>query len=97
MENLFPEIILTRLLDCRVHRIVHFMVNRPSLCKKLKAEFPFKLDTVDGQEVLRYTGELSNTIFSEMEKQTIELPSATEVLGLNNTGKKVSRGMISRE
>ena len=84
MENLFPEVILTRLMDCRVHRLFHFIMNR-HLNKSREVEFPFKLtEGDDDQKVLEYTGDLEGTPFHNMPAQTIEFPSAVEVLKVRN-------------
>ena len=85
IENLFPEIILTRLLDTRIHRLLHFVLNRPELHENLGVEFPFeerRLD--DGQIVWEYTGSVP-TIFDDMEEQTIEFPSALDVLKVRDS------------
>jgi len=82
VENLFPEVILTRLMDCRIHRLFHFIMNR-HLNKSREVEFPFKVTNGDdGQDVLEYTGDLKGTPFHEMKAQTIEFPSVVKVLKL---------------
>ena len=44
LENLFPELIITRLLDCRYHRLFHYLLNNPKLMKELKLDFPYEFD-----------------------------------------------------
>ena len=88
IENMFPEVILTRLMDTRFHQLYHILdSNLDKVKDTLGVEFPFKLVTGHkGERVLEYTG--SRTDFDGMEEKVIELPSANGVLGLSNTAKR---------
>ena len=81
VENLYPEIILTRVMDVRIHRLFHRLLKERVLHKQLGVEFPFKLVMVRGEKTWKYT---KASVFDDMEKQTVELPSAIEVLGVSD-------------
>ena len=84
IENLFPEVIITRLVDCRVHILIHYLIKWPSLLDRLGGDvFPFELDTVDDETVWRYTGPELET-FAKMGKCRIELPSVAEMFGVSD-------------
>ena len=92
VENLFPEILLTRLLDERYHRLLHRILLMPSLCK----EYPWKVVKHNEEEVLKYTGVVPGS-FKDMEETEIEFPSVVGVLGMNKTfnSKPIARREMS--
>jgi len=74
IENLFPELIITRLLDCRYHRLFHYLLNNPSLMKELNLKFPYKFD--EKRNLMIST----RTKVDDEEKEVLKLPSVMEVL-----------------
>ena len=82
IENLFPEILLTRLLDERFHRLLHWVWNSPDLQKKLEVKFPFEVFNYKGEDVLKYTGEVPDS-FKSMKEKEIKFPSVVDVLKLS--------------
>lgn len=74
VEYLLPELIITRLLDCRVHKLLHFMLARPELMQKYNIDFPYEYN--ETKNLFIYKGEISE----ELPEGTLELPSATAVL-----------------
>ena len=83
VENLFPEIIITSLADTRIHKIIHFLLDRPELRDKLGIDFPFELKEIDGQPVLEYNGDKDTSEIKKLGEGKYELPSATTVLGVS--------------
>ena len=91
IENLFPEIILTRLVDSRIHKLVHLMLNRLAVCKELfGVEFPYRYDAE--KSLLIYVGELSEDDEKWLRDIAVDndgivkLPSATGVLEIGTDG-----------
>lgn len=83
IENLFPEIIITSLTDTRIHKIIHFLLDKPELRSDLGIEFPFELKEIDGHKVLEYNGDKDTSEIEKLGKGKYELPSATTVLGVS--------------
>jgi len=74
IENLFPELIITRLLDCRYHHLCHYLLNNPGLMKELNLEFPYEFDEKRNLMIC------TRTKVDDEEKEVLKLPSVMEVL-----------------
>jgi len=75
IENLFPELIITRLLDCRYHYLFHYLLNNPSLRKELNLEFPYEFDEKRNLMISTRT-----KVDDEEKEVVLKLPSVMEVL-----------------
>jgi len=83
IERLFPEILLTRLLDERFHRLLHWVWDSPDLQEELKVKFPFEVFNHKGEDVLKYTGEVPDS-FKNMDEKEITFPSVVKYLKLRS-------------
>lgn len=87
IENLFPELIITRLIDCRYHGLFHYLLDNDDLMEDLELEFPYEFDKE--KMIMRYTGEDDDIDDEGGSEEPLELPSVMKVL--NQEWKGVSR------
>ena len=92
IENLFPELIITRLLDCRYHKLFHYLWDNEDLRDQLEIpKFPYKHDSHKKLLVKVENDEMDS--LDEGEKK-VKMPSATSVL--KRTYTEIQVGDVSR-
>lgn len=93
IENLFPELVITRLIDCRYHDLFHYLLDNRDLMKNLDLVFPYNFD--DEKMIMRYTGEDDDIDDDEGSEEPLELPSVMKVL--NQEWKEASRRKLGNK
>jgi len=87
IENLFPELVITRLIDCRYHSLFHYLLDNDNLMEDLELVFPYKFDKE--KMIMKYTGEDDDIDDEGGSEEPLELPSVMKVL--NQEWKEASR------
>ena len=87
IENLFPELVITRLIDCRYHGLFHYLLDNDDLMEDLELVFPYKFDKE--KMIMKYTGEDDDIDDEGGSEEPLELPSVMKVL--NQEWKEASR------